>query len=154
MGRKKYSDPSSGETETGKIIRFGVSADVRLLEKFDEMIDEKCYANRSEAIRDLIRDELVEHAWTTSNEEVVGTLTLVYNHESHELNDKLTSLQHDHHTNIISTLHVHLDAHNCLEVLVLKGNSKEIKNLSDRLSGAKGVKHGKLTMSTTGKELY
>ena len=137
-----------------KAIRFGVSADGRLLEKFDEMIAEKSYANRSEAIRDLIRDQLVEFAWTQRNEEVVGTLTLVYNHESQELADKLTKLQHHYHSSIISTLHVHLDAHNCLEVLVMKGKSKELKNLSDRLIGAKGVKHGKLTMSTTGKELY
>ena len=137
-----------------KAIRFGVSADGRLLEKFDEMIAEKSYANRSEAIRDLIRDQLVEFAWTQRNEEVVGTLTLVYNHESQELADKLTKLQHHHHSSIISTLHVHLDQHNCLEVLVMKGKSKELKNLSDRLIGTKGVKHGKLTMSTTGKELY
>jgi len=142
------------DKEAGKLIRFGVSADARLLEKFDELIEEKCYANRSEAIRDLIRDQLVEFAWTKSNEEVVGTLTLVYNHESHELSDKLTRLQHGHHTSIISTLHVHLDAHNCLEVLVLKGKSKEIKSLADRLIGTKGVKHGKLTMSTTGREIY
>ena len=142
------------EKETSTAIRFGVSADARLLEKFDEMIAEQCYANRSEAIRDLIRDRLVEYAWTTSHEEVVGTLTLVYNHEASELTEKLTKLQHHHHTNIISTLHVHLDEHNCLEVLVMKGESKEIKSLSDKLIGAKGVKHGKLTMSTTGKELY
>ncbi len=142
------------EKETGKAVRFGVSADVRLLGKFDDMIADQCYANRSEAIRDLIRDRLVEYAWTASQEEVVGTLTLVYNHESSELTEKLTRLQHHHYTNIISTLHVHLDEHNCLEVLVMKGKSQEIKQLSDKLIGAKGVKHGKLTMSTTGKELY
>ena len=140
--------------ETGKAIRFGVSADVRLLEKFDEMIVEKSYANRSEAIRDLIRDQLVEFAWTKSTAEVVGTLTLVYNHESKELTEKLTKLQHQNHSYIISTLHVHLDEHNCLEVLVMKGESKTIKSISDKLIGAKGVKHGKLTMSTTGKEIY
>jgi len=154
MQHKKHHNSSSKGIEAGKAIRFGVSADARLLEKFDEMIVEKCYANRSEAIRDLIRDELVEYAWTKSNEDVVGTLTVVYNHESRDLTDKLTKLQHNHHTNIISTLHVHLDEHNCLEVLVLKGKSKEIKNLADRLIGAKGVKHGKLIMSTTGRELY
>jgi CopG family transcriptional regulator, nickel-responsive regulator len=141
-------------SNAGKLIRFGVSADVRLLEKFDEMIAERSYANRSEAIRDLIRDQLVEHAWTSSTAEVVGTLTLVYNHESSELTERLTKLQHDHHSAIISTVHVHLDAHNCLEVLVLKGQSNVIKPLADKLIGTKGVKHGKLTMSTTGKELY
>lgn len=142
------------EIDAAHLIRFGVSADARLLEKFDEMIAEKCYANRSEAIRDLIRDQLVEFAWTKSQEEVVGTLTLVYNHESRDLSDKLTRLQHHHHSAIISTLHVHLDEHNCLEVLVMRGESKIIKSLADKLIGTKGVKHGKLTMSTTGKELY
>jgi len=136
------------------LIRFGVSADARLLEKFDEMLTEKSYANRSEAIRDLIRDQLVEHAWTTSTEEVIGTLTLVYNHDSRELTERLTKLQHHHHSAIISSQHVHLDEHNCLEVLVLKGKGSRIKGLADKLIGAKGVKHGKLTMSTTGKELY
>jgi CopG family nickel-responsive transcriptional regulator len=149
MSQKKEHTASSG-----KLIRFGVSADVRLLEKFDEMIAEKSYANRSEAIRDLIRVQLVEDAWTESTEDVVGTLTLVYNHDSRELTERLTKLQHHHHHEIVSTLHVHLDEHNCLEVLVLKGQSKTIKRLADRLIGAKGVKHGKLTMSTTGKELY
>jgi CopG family nickel-responsive transcriptional regulator len=150
----KTKNNSSESGNTGKLIRFGVSADGRLLEKFDEMIAERSYANRSEAIRDLIRDQLVEHAWTSSTTEVVGTLTLVYNHESSELTERLTKLQHDHHSAIISTLHVHLGAHNCLEVLVLKGQSNVIKPLADKLIGAKGVKHGKLTMSTTGKELY
>lgn len=153
MNQKK-EHTTKDTTHSGKLIRFGVSADVRLLEKFDAMIAEKSYANRSEAIRDLIRVQLVEHAWTESTEDVVGTLTLVYNHESRELTDRLTKLQHHHHAEIISTLHVHLDEHNCLEVLVLKGQSKIIKHLADRLIGTKGVKYGKLTMSTTGKELY
>jgi CopG family nickel-responsive transcriptional regulator len=150
----KTKNNSFEGSNAGKLIRFGVSADTRLVEKFDEMIAEKSYANRSEAIRDLIRDQLVEHSWTTRTEEVVGTLTLVYNHESKELTERLTKLQHNHHSAIISTLHVHLDEHNCLEVLVLKGQSNIIKNLADKLICAKGVKHGKLTMSTTGKELY
>jgi CopG family transcriptional regulator, nickel-responsive regulator len=154
---KKENTPlkqSTEELEDGKLIRFGVSADARLLEKFDELIAEKSYANRSEAIRDLIRDQLVEFAWTKKNTEVVGTLTLVYNHELKELTEKLTELQHQHYTTIISALHVHLDEHHCLEVLVLKGASKKIQSLADKLISIKGVKHGKLTMSTTGKELY
>ena len=151
---KEHHHKKSSGNDTGKAIRFGVSADARLLEKFDEMIAEKSYMNRSEAIRDLIRDQLVEFAWSTSDEEVVGTLTLVYNHESRELSDRLTKLQHNYHSSIISTLHVHLDKHNCLEVLVMRGKSKDIKTLSDKLICTKGVKHGKLTMSTTGKELF
>ncbi len=145
---------ASENTETGTMIRFGVSADARLLKRFDVMIGEKGYTTRSEAIRDLIRDQLVEFAWTQENKDVVGTLTLVYNHEYSDLTEKLTELQHQHHTSIISTLHVHLDVHNCLEVLVLRGKSKTLKCLADKLIGTKGVKHGKLTMSTTGKELY
>ena len=118
------------------------------------MILEKGYATRSEAIRDLIRDQLVEFAWTEQNEDVVGTLTLVYNHESKELTERLTEIQHQHHSSIISTLHVHLDEHNCLEVLVMKGKSKHVKSIADKLISTKGVKHGKLTVSTTGRDLY
>ena len=140
--------------KSGKTGRFGISADARLIEKFDGMIVEKSYANRSEAIRDLIRDQLVEFAWTKNNEDVVGTITLVYKHESKEFSEKLTELQHQNHASIISTVHVHLDGHNCLEVLIVRGKSEKVRSISDRLIGTRGVKHGKLTMSTTGVELY
>jgi len=140
-------------SKDSKTMRFGISADARLIEKFDGMIVEKSYANRSEAIRDLIRDQLVEFAWT-KNEDVVGTITLVYNHDSKELTEKLTELQHESRTNIISTVHVHLDGNNCLEVLIVKGKSPEVKSMSYRLIGARGVKHGKLTMTTSGIGLY
>ena len=143
-----------GGIRSGKTVRFGISADSRLLDRFDDMIIQKGYTNRSEAIRDLIRDNLVEHAWVTNNEEMVGTITIVYNHDSRELSDKLIELQHQNHGTIVSTVHVHLDEHNCLEVLVVRGSSDTIKNVSDRLIGTKGVKHGKLTMSTTGKGLF
>lgn len=143
-----------GGIKMGKFIRFGISADARLLENFDGLIAEKGYANRSEAIRDLIRDQLVELAWTKNNDVMVGTITIVYNHESKELTERLAGLQHQNHSHIISSLHVHLDEHNCLEVLVVKGKSEKIKSISDRLIGTKGVKHGKLTMSTTGSGLY
>ncbi len=143
-----------GGIKTGMTIRFGISADARLLENFDGLIAEKGYANRSEAIRDLIRDQLVEFAWTKNNEDMVGTITIVYNHELKELTEKLIEIQHHNRAHVISSMHVHLDGHNCLEVLVVKGKGEEIKSISDRLIGTKGVKHGKLTMSTTGKELY
>lgn len=149
-----HKNLSTRRIETGRVIRFGVSADLRLLEKFDEMIAEKGYASRSEAIRDLIRDQLVEFAWTEQNEDVVGTLTIVYNHESTELTERLTDIQHQHHSAIISTLHVHLDEHNCLEVLVMKGKSNQVKSIAAKLVSTKGVKHGKLTVSTTGRDLY
>ena len=141
-------------SKDNKTMRFGISADPRLIEKFDGMIVEKSYANRSETIRDLIRAQLVEFAWAENNEDVVGTITLVYNHESKELTEKLEELQHQNHTNIISSVHVHMDGHNCLEVLIVKGKSPEVKNISYRLIGTRGVKHGKLTMTTSGVGLY
>ena len=138
----------------GEICRFGVSIDEKLLESFDKLIDRKGYVNRSEAIRDLIRASLVELKWEAGEEETVGTVTLVYNHHVHDLSDKLTEQQHAYHDNIISALHVHLDAHNCLEVLVVRGSAKVVKKIADELIGVKGVKHGKLVMTTTGEELH
>jgi len=133
--------------------RFGVSIDERLLDKFDALIDEKGYSNRSEAIRDLIRNALVEEEWGRGNQSTVGTVSLVYDHHTRDLSDKLTEHQHSHHKEIISALHVHLDAHHCLEVVVLKGKAKNIKRLAEELIGTKGVKHGKLMTTTTGKGL-
>jgi len=135
-------------------VRFGISIDSGLLERFDRVVEEKGYVNRSEAIRDLIRDALVEQAWEAGDEETVGTVTLVYDHHVHDLSEKLTEYQHDHHERIISTLHVHLDHHNCLEVLVIKGTARSVKRLADALIGVKGVKHGKLVMTTTGQGLH
>jgi CopG family transcriptional regulator, nickel-responsive regulator len=135
------------------IVRFGVSMDSRLLKQFDKYITEKGYENRSEAIRDLIRNNLVEKEWKVGTGEVVGTITIIYNHHKRELQDILTNIQHKYHTSMISTLHVHLDSHNCLEVLVVKGTAKAIKIIADRLIGTKGVKHGKLTTTTMGKDL-
>jgi CopG family nickel-responsive transcriptional regulator len=136
-----------------ELIRFGVSMDSQLIKKFDTLIGRKGYATRSEAIRDMVRDSLVEQEWASEDREIVGTITIVYNHHTRELGHALTDMQHKTFDQIISALHVHLDAHNCLEVLVVKGKSTEIKKLADRLIGTKGVKHGKLTMTTTGKEL-
>ncbi len=136
-----------------ELIRFGVSIDNQLIKKFDDLIEKKGYTTRSEAIRDMIRDTLVEQEWESGDQETVGTITLVYNHHTRELDHALTDMQHKSFHQIISALHVHLDAHNCLEVLVVKGKSKEIKMIADRLIGTKGVKHGKLTTTTTGKEL-
>ena len=135
------------------ISRFGVSIDSQLIKKFDSLIARKGYSTRSEAIRDMIRDTLVEQEWEAGELETVGTITIVYNHHTRELEHALTDMQHQSFHQIVSTLHVHLDAHNCLEVLVVKGKSHEIKKIADRLIGTRGVKHGKLTMTTTGKEL-
>lgn len=135
------------------IKRFGVSIPDELLTKLDSLAKKKGYTNRSEAIRDLIRDRFVEEEWAGEEKEVVGTVTLVYDHKSHELSEKLTDLQHSYFQNIISTTHIHLDKHNCLEVLIVRGPSKKIKKIADHLIATKGVKHGKLVMTSTGKEL-
>ena len=135
------------------IVRFGISAEDRLLRRFDALIFDKGYVNRSEAIRDLIRNALVEDQWSRGDEEMVGTVTLVYNHHTRDLADKLAEQQHSHHDAIISVLHVHLDAHHCLEVVVLRGKARDVKRLADELIGTKGVKHGKLVTSTTGEGL-
>ena len=135
------------------LIRFGVSIDNKLLNRFDNEIVSKGYNNRSEAIRDLIRNQMVEMEWEDENQEVAGTLTLVYNHHTRGLSDLLTELQHSFHEMILSTMHVHLDHHNCLEILVIKGKASEAKEVSDRLLSVKGVLHGKLTVTSTGKKL-
>jgi CopG family nickel-responsive transcriptional regulator len=136
-----------------EVTRFGVSLERELLERFDLLIGRKGYDNRSEAIRDLIRDSLVKEQWEAGADGAVGTITLVYNHDTRELADRLTDLQHAHYGSIISTLHVHLDAHHCLEVLVLRGNSAELKALADRLIGTRGVKHGTFTATAGGNAL-
>ena len=133
--------------------RFGVSLNAALLRNFDRLITRKGYVNRSEAIRDLIRDKLVKEEWETGNKETVGTVTIVYSHDTRELLDMLTDVQHDCHTSIISSMHVHLDSHNCLEVIIVKGKGRDVKKIADRLICTKGVKHGKLVLTTTGKYL-
>ncbi len=137
----------------GQTIRFGVSLDSDLLEKFDALCEERCYQTRSEAIRDLIRNTLVEEEWKDDNREIAGTLTLVYDHHKSDLSQKLVEIQHDHHHVIITSMHVHLDHDNCLEVLVLKGDGNEVRTLSQKLASTKGVKHGKLNLATTGQDL-
>jgi CopG family transcriptional regulator, nickel-responsive regulator len=138
----------------GETVRFGISMDDKLLENFDKLIEQKGYANRSEAIRDLIRAAQVELELEQEEKEGVGTVTLVYNHHVRDLSDKLTEQQHAYHDQIISALHVHLDAHNCLEVLVVRGKVRDVRRIADELIGVKGVKHGKLVMTTTGEGLH
>ena len=137
----------------GDLARIGVAIDSLLLKRFDQLIGQRGYTNRSEAFRDLIRDELVQKSWESPDADVVGTVTLVYNHHVRLLNEKLTGMQHDHHKNILSTMHVHLDHDNCLEVIVVKGKAKNVQHIADGLISTKGVKHGHLTITTTGAGL-
>jgi CopG family nickel-responsive transcriptional regulator len=134
-------------------VRFGVSMSSALLKSFDKLLAKMGYGSRSEAIRDMIRSRLVEEEWKAADSETVGTITLVYNHEVRELTENLTSFQHQYCKQIISTMHVHLDKHNCLEVLIVRGKTSEVKKISNRLISTRGVKHGKLTMTTMGKKL-
>ncbi len=134
----------------GDLVRTGLSLEKDLLERFDTSISRKGYQNRSEAIRDLIRDHLVEEA-TDENKVIVGTLTMVYDHHQPNLAEKLIAAQHDATSKVLAATHVHLDHHNCLEVVILRGRAGEIKSLADHILSLRGVKHGRLTITTTGK---
>jgi CopG family nickel-responsive transcriptional regulator len=136
-----------------ELSRIGVAIESDLLAKFDALIARRGYTNRSEAFRDLIREELIEKAWEAPDSKVVGTVTIVYDHHVRLLNEKLTDLQHEFYHHILSTLHVHLDHDNCLEVLVVRGRAAEVRKIADSLISTKGVKHGRLTITTSGAGL-
>ena len=136
-----------------KIKRFGVSMESRLLEQFDSYIAVNNYENRSEAIRDLIRKELVEEEWAKSNEDVAGAIVIVYDHHKREVVDKLLDNQHNFHELIISSQHIHLDHDNCLEIIVVRGRMAQVNDLAAKLKSIKGVKHASLTRSTLGKNI-
>ena len=133
------------------LVRFGVSLERELLATFDVLCRERKYPNRSEAIRDLIRDALVKRQWSGAKGSVSAVITLVYDHHKRELLDKLTGIQHDHQHTIIASQHIHLDHDNCLEVIVARGVAKEVSGLASKLRSTKGVKHGELVMTTTGE---
>ena len=136
-----------------KVVRFSVSADKALMRQFDQLRKTQGYKNRSLAVADMMRDRLVEHRQDGEDYEAAGTVTLVYDHHRPHVQQALTALQHDFTGMIVSTLHVHLDHHHCLEVIVLKSQASAIKRLADRLIGSKGVKHGRLSLTSTGKDL-
>ncbi|BCA55771.1 putative nickel-responsive regulator [Nitrospira sp. KM1] len=137
-----------------KLVRFGVSLDHHLLGDFDRVVKRRKYATRSEALRDLIREQLVSEEWTEDRDrEAVATITFVYDHHVRDLSRKLTHIQHDFQGHVMAGMHVHLDHDHCLEVLVVKGTAAQIKKIADTLISVKGVKHGKLTMTTMGKGL-
>lgn len=138
------------------IERIGISLEKALLAAFDKLIRRRGYSNRSEAVRDLIRDQLVQEEWRERGKEdaeKVAVVTLVYDHESSSLSQRLTHIQHEHHGVVVSALHVHLDAHNCLEVLILRGRTDVIVPMGESLVGTKGVKYGKVVPATTGQGL-
>jgi CopG family nickel-responsive transcriptional regulator len=135
------------------VTRFSISLDRKLLHEFDRMCREKGYDNRSLAIADMVRAHLIEHQQQQGDRDIAGTITIVYDHHKPHLMQLLTDIQHDHGDLIIATLHVHLDHHNCLEVLAVRGQAGRIKKVADALIAAKGVKHGKLTITTTGHDL-
>ncbi|HET6923511.1 MAG TPA: nickel-responsive transcriptional regulator NikR [Anaeromyxobacteraceae bacterium] len=135
--------------------RIGISLEDDLLRKFDRLIADKGYATRSEAVRDLIRDALVQRAWSEGGgrEEKVAVVALVYDHDSSSLAQKLAHIQHENHRAVVSALHVHLDPHNCLEVLVLRGRAAEVIRMGEGLVSTKGVKYGRVLPATTGQDL-
>lgn len=133
-------------------VRFAISLDIELLASFDRAIEKQGYPTRSEAVRDLIRDKLVTQNWD-EKEEAIGTITLIFNHHLYMLSDEINTRQHEYHSLIISSMHVHLDYHNCLEIIAVKGKGEQIRKLADSLISIKGVKHGKLTLTTAGKEI-
>lgn len=135
------------------VVRFGVSVPQQLMEAFDKRIRAKGYRTRSEAIRDIMRGYLVEGEWERHTGLVVGTITLVYDHATRELTQVLTDVQHHFHGAICSSTHVHLDEHNCLEVIILRGPGRDVQAVADRLISTHGVKHGRLVCTTTGKGL-
>jgi len=130
-----------------KITRFGVSIEPELLKKFDKIIKKEGYTNRSEALRDMIRKNLIFEKNKDPNVNAIGTLTIIYDHHSGNLTNKLLGLQHDHHNEILSTTHIHIDHHSCLEVLVLKGKTGRIQKLADNIKALKGIKHGELVIT-------
>jgi CopG family transcriptional regulator, nickel-responsive regulator len=133
-----------------EIVRFGVSLEISLLKQFDLLLKEQRYTNRSEAIRDLIRQELLKKEWS-DDQEVAGAITYIYDHHQRDLLNRIIDVQHDFHDVIKSTQHIHLDHNNCLEIVAVKGNSTVISNLSNTLKALKGVRHGSLSISGIGQ---
>lgn len=129
------------------IKRFGVSIEEELLKRFDEIIENRGYNSRSEAIRDLIRDYLVKEKWEVKRERIIGSISIIYEHHIYDLSNKLTDIQHHYHDVIISTLHVHFDEKNCLEIILVKGKVEKVKKLYDEISSLKWVKHTSISIT-------
>lgn len=146
-------DGSKKELDMERVERFSVSIPRKLLDHLDLIIKQYRYKTRSEAIRDLIRAKIVEDQWKSLESEVVGIVSIVYDHHKREVTDRLVDLQHGFLQEIISATHIHLDHNNCLEVIILRGKASRINDIANMLISTVGVKHGKLLMTTTGKSL-
>jgi len=133
-----------------ELVRFGISLEKELLEKFDNLIHSRKYTNRSEALRDMIRQELLKQEWEEGGE-VAGAITFIYDHHTRELLGKITDMQHDSQEVIISSQHIHLDHHNCLEIVAVRGRVKKVMKLADSLKAIKGVRHCALSMTGAGE---
>lgn len=154
QGHEHGAGSTAGEQASSELVRFSVTVPEHLLEQFDAQTARRGdVANRSEAIRDLIRASLVKENMRTPDEQVIGSLTMIYDHHTGDLTHRLDEIQHDYTAEIVSTMHVHLDHHNCLEILALRGKGERVYELADRLLGLRGVKHGELTCAATGKNL-
>ena len=127
--------------------RFGVSMEGSLLRNFDLLVKQKGYENRSEAVRDLVRDAIIQQSWESNEKMVAGSILLFYNHHQRNLLDEMTNIQHSAHDLIIATTHFHIDHENCLELIVVKGKAKDIQKLSNKLTSLKGVSYGKFTVA-------
>jgi len=132
------------------LVRFGISLEKSLLDNFDDLIKRRRYTNRSEAIRDLIRQELLKKEWE-EDREVAGAITFIYDHHQRDLLNKIIDAQHDSQDIIQSSQHIHLDHHNCLEIVAVKGKPRAVSRLADTLKALKGVRHGSLSVSGTGR---
>jgi CopG family transcriptional regulator, nickel-responsive regulator len=134
------------------VTRFSISIESELLRRFLKLAKKHGWHNRSEALRNLMREALVREEWA-SDTEIVGTITIVYDHHKRELTDRLTAIQHDHHEAVMAATHIHLDHDNCLEMIAVKGTASEVQKIADQLINTRGVKHGKVSATTTGRRL-
>ena len=137
-----------------ELVRLSISLEKPLLGQLERLVKASSYTNRSEFIRDLIRQRLVEQQWTDKREEVIGTITMIYDHHARQLSDKLVEIQHDHHDNIMATTHVHLSHDLCAEMIMVRGSAVRVRQITDRLRQQRGVLHAELTMSSTGTRLH
>lgn len=135
------------------LVRLSISLEAPLLAQLERMVSTCGYGNRSEFIRDMIREQLVQRQWADKKGEVVGTITMVYDHHARQLTDRLVEIQHEHHDNILATTHVHLSHDLCAEMIMVRGSAARVRGIADRLRQQRGVLHAELAMSTTGAPL-